>query len=162
MTGHLNGSEQKVWSANRVSQFQHGMTSRKGPNVEKHSADVVEIALLTGGGDKPYALGIAAALTSGGVSLDFIGSDDLQVPDLLNNSRVNFLNLRGDQRPEVAPLAKVLRVLTYYIKLLRYAAMARPRIFHILWHNKFVWFDRMVLLAYYRLLGKKVVLTAHN
>src|SRR5438093_3407921 len=52
------------------------------------------VSLLTGGGDKPYALGMAAALTSAGVEVDFIGSDDLRVPELLNNPRVNFYNLR--------------------------------------------------------------------
>ena len=36
-----------------------------------------QIALLTGGRDKPYALGIAAALTSVGISVDFIGGDSL-------------------------------------------------------------------------------------
>ena len=45
----------------------------------------LSIALLTGGGDKPYALGMAAALTSAGISVDFIGSDDLSVPELFNN-----------------------------------------------------------------------------
>ena len=37
------------------------------------------VALLTGGGDKPYALGMAMALSSAGTSLDLIGSDDLEV-----------------------------------------------------------------------------------
>ena len=75
------------------------------------------VALLTGGGDKPYALGMAAALTSVGISVDFIGSDDLNVPELLANPRFNFLNLRGDQRAEASPVAKVLRVLNYYVRL---------------------------------------------
>ena len=44
---------------------------------------VLKIALFTGGGDKPYALGLATALTSRGISVDFIGSDDLNVPELL-------------------------------------------------------------------------------
>ena len=120
------------------------------------------VALLTGGGDKPYALGLAAALTSAGVSVDFIGSDDLNVPELLNNPRVNFLNLRGDQRPEASSVAKVLRVLNYYVRLIQYAATARPKLFHILWHNKFQFFDRILLMLYYRLLGKKITFTAHN
>src|SRR5207253_2127852 len=47
----------------------------------------LRVALLTGGGDKPYALGMAAALTSEGISVDFIGSDDLGVPELLTNPR---------------------------------------------------------------------------
>ena len=50
----------------------------------------------------------------------------------------------------------------YYAKLIRYAATAEPRIFHILWNNKFEYFDRTLLMLYYRLLGKKIVLTAHN
>src|SRR5690349_14376270 len=64
------------------------------------SSASIHIALLTGGGDKPYALGIAAALTSAGIQVDFIGSDDLSVPELQNNPRVRFYNLRGDQRRE--------------------------------------------------------------
>jgi D-inositol-3-phosphate glycosyltransferase len=46
--------------------------------------------------------------------------------------------------------------------LILYAATAKPRIFHILWNNKFEMFDRTLLMLYYRLLGKAVVLTAHN
>src|SRR5438309_607955 len=51
------------------------------------------IALLSGGGDKPYALGLSEVLTSEGVLIDFIGSDHLSVPELLDNPRVRFLNL---------------------------------------------------------------------
>ena len=40
--------------------------------------------------------------------------------------------------------------------------MHRPPILHILWNNKFELFDRTLLMAYYRLVGKRVVLTAHN
>ena len=50
----------------------------------------------------------------------------------------------------------------YYAKLIRYAATAKPRIFHILWNNKFEFFDRTLLMLYYRLLGKRIVLTVHN
>jgi Glycosyltransferase len=123
---------------------------------------VLSVALLTGGGDKHYALGMAAALTSAGISLDFIGSDDLSVPELLGNSQVNFLNLRGDQCPEASPMAKALRVLRYYAKLIIYAATSKPKLFHILWNNKFELFDRTLLMLYYRMLGKKITFTAHN
>jgi glycosyltransferase involved in cell wall biosynthesis len=50
----------------------------------------------------------------------------------------------------------------YYVKLIRYAARAKPRIFHILWNNKFELFDRTLLMLYYRLLGKRIVITVHN
>lgn len=122
----------------------------------------LHIALLTGGGDKPYALGIAAALTSVGVQVDFVGSDDLSVPELLANPRLNFLNLRGDQREDASRKAKVLRVLKYYARLIAYAAKAKPKLFHILWNNKFQSFDCTLLMLYYKLLGKRVVFTAHN
>ena len=123
---------------------------------------ILVVALLTGGGDKPYALGMAAALTSVGIRVDLIGSDDLNVPEVVSNPRVNFLNLRGDQRSEASPIAKMRRVLRYYLRLIVYAATAKPKLFHILWNNKFQLFDRTLLILYYKLLGKKIVLTAHN
>jgi D-inositol-3-phosphate glycosyltransferase len=129
-------------------------------SVVRHPA--LSVSLLTGGGDKHYALGLAAALTSVGILVDFIGSDDLNVPELLSNPRVNFLNLRGDQRPEAKLPTKVLRILSYYVKLILYAATAKPKLFHILWNNKFEFFDRTLLMLYYRVLGKKLVFTAHN
>src|SRR5436190_9739999 len=126
------------------------------------SGQTPSVALLTGGGDKPYALGMAAALTSAGMHVDFIGSDDLSVPELRANPRLNFLNLRGDQRGDAGPVAKVLRVLKYYVRLIGYAALAKPKLFHILWNNKFQLFDCTVLMLYYKLLGKRIVFTGHN
>src|SRR5206468_9706668 len=135
--------------------------------VDKHSTlntqpPTLPIALLTGGGDKPYALGIAAALTSEGISVDFIGSDDLSVPEILNDPRVNFFNLRGNARADASLFAKVRRVSKYYVKLVSYAATAKPKLFHILWNNKFELFDRTLLMLYYRMLRKKITLTVHN
>jgi D-inositol-3-phosphate glycosyltransferase len=123
---------------------------------------VLSVALLTGGGDKPYALGLTTALTSADVIVDFIGSDKLVVRELLANPRVNFHNLRRAQRPQVSRVTKVLRVLNYYFRLICYAAKAKPAIFHILWNNKIEIFDRTLLMLYYKLLGKRLVFTAHN
>jgi D-inositol-3-phosphate glycosyltransferase len=122
----------------------------------------IHVTLLTGGGDKPYALGLASALTSAGVIVDFIGSDDQVAPELLANLRLNFHNLRGAQRPQASRVTKVLRVLNYYFRLICYAAKAKPAIFHILWNNKIEIFDRTLLMLYYKLLGKHLVFTAHN
>jgi hypothetical protein len=60
----------------------------------------LQVALRTGGGDKPYALGLAAALVSQGIFLDFIGSDEVNAPELHTKLCVTSLNLRGDQRQE--------------------------------------------------------------
>lgn len=122
----------------------------------------IRISLLTGGGDRPYALGIVAALIDQGVDVDFIGSDDLDCPLVRDERRVRFLNLRGAQNPDASAIAKAGRVLRYYLRLLAYAAGAKPTIFHLLWNNKFLVFDRTLLMLYYRALGKRVVFTAHN
>ena len=122
----------------------------------------ISVALLTGGGDRPYAFGLATALISNAAAIDLIGSDNLDFPEFHNNPKVHFLNLRGDQGSHAGFLAKAMRVVAYYVRLIGYAAKARPQIFHILWNNKFQVFDRTLLMLYYKMLGKKIVLTAHN
>ena len=121
-----------------------------------------QISLLTAGRDRPYALGLAAALAAAGVAFDFLGSDEVDSPELHASPRIRFLNLRGDQRVDAGLLRKIFRVLAYYARLLAYAATAKPRVFHILWNNKFELFDRTALMLFYKLLGKKIVFTAHN
>src|SRR5437764_12403543 len=51
-----------------------------GPQADSHPP-TPPIAPLPRGGDKPYPPGIAAPPTSAGQSLDFIGSDDLEVTE---------------------------------------------------------------------------------
>jgi glycosyltransferase involved in cell wall biosynthesis len=119
------------------------------------------VALLTAGRDKPYALGLASALLSADVSFDFIGSDMVDGPELHGNPLIRFMNFR-DQQPYATAAAKVVRVLAYYWRLIRYTATAEPRVFHILWNNKFEFFDRTLLMLYYKLMGKRIVLTVHN
>src|SRR5215467_14732040 len=120
------------------------------------------VSLLTGGSDKPYVFGLATELSSKGVAQDLIASDELDSPDFRDIAGLRFLKLRGDQNPHVSLFKKISRILSYYFKLIRYAATAKPKIFHILWNNKFLHFDRTLLTYYYKLLGKKVVLTVHN
>jgi glycosyltransferase involved in cell wall biosynthesis len=121
-----------------------------------------QVSLLTAGRDRPYALGLAAALAAAGAQFDFIGSDEVDSPELHTSQQIRFLNLRGDQSVEAGRLKKVFRVLAYYGRLIRYAFTAKPKIFHILWNNKFELFDRTALMLFYKLLGKKIVFTAHN
>jgi glycosyltransferase involved in cell wall biosynthesis len=130
--------------------------------MESSADSQIAVALLTGGGDRPYAYGLATELTAKGVGLDLIGSDDLDCPEFHHKPGLRFLNLRGDQRPDANLTRKVARVSRFYAKLIRYAATAEPKIFHILWNNKFLVFDRTLLTLYYKLLGKRVILTLHN
>jgi glycosyltransferase involved in cell wall biosynthesis len=130
--------------------------------VADPAAGSAQVAVLTGGHDRPYALGLATTLVSQGVPFDFIASDALEDPELRRSPLVRFLNLRKEMRSDVSAVRKVLRLLLYYWRLLVYAASAKPKLFHILWNNKFAILDRMLLMAYYRALGKRIALTAHN
>ena len=133
------------------------------PNLTtSETAQTTAVALLTGGGDKPYAFGLATELMSRGTVLDLIGSDELDCPEFHCKTGVIFLNLRGNQQPDASLARKISRILVYYAKLVRYASTAKPKILHILWNNRFDLLDRTVLMLYYRLLGKRIVLTVHN
>jgi len=51
------------------------------------AAHEIAVALLTGGGDKPYAFGLATELISKGAALDLIGNDDLDCLEISRQSR---------------------------------------------------------------------------
>jgi D-inositol-3-phosphate glycosyltransferase len=123
---------------------------------------VIQVSLLTGGGDPHYVFGLSESLVARDVVIDLIGSDEFETPAFRNRAGIQFLNLRRSVDPNVNARAKAWRVLRYYARLVGYASRARTRIFHILWNNKFEYFDRTLLMLYYHLLGKKIVLTAHN
>ena len=130
--------------------------------TDRKPLEQIRAALLTGGSDPHYMFGLATGLIPKGVCLDVVGSSEMDTPEIRNTPGLNFLNFRGDQNPNASLLAKVLRILRYYGRLMRYAGQAKPEIFHILWNNKFQFFDRTLLMLYYKMRGKKITLTAHN
>jgi D-inositol-3-phosphate glycosyltransferase len=122
----------------------------------------IETGLLTGCQDRPYAFGLAMALASKGVGLDIIGGDEIDSPELHTTPRLRFLNFRGDQKKQGNVAMKLWKLLDYYAELVRYAAHSKPKVLHILWNNKIEVFDRTILMLYYKAMGKKIALTAHN
>jgi glycosyltransferase involved in cell wall biosynthesis len=105
--------------------------------------------------------GLTMALAPMGVSLDVVGGDNVDGPEMHSTSGLRFLNFRKSANaPSFA--SKVSSILLYYARLIKYAAADEPKIIHILWNSKFELFDRTLLMIYYKLLGKKIVLTAHN
>ena len=122
----------------------------------------VQISLLTGGQDKHYSFGLTKALVSKGVRVEMVGSAEVDDPELHTMPQVIFLNLRGNRRADASLAKKMSRVLIYYVRLIRYAVSARPKIFHILWNNKLEYFDRTLMVLFYKLCGKKIAFTAHN
>lgn len=132
------------------------------PDLTAPGASIPRISLFTAGKDATYALGLTRHLVALGCEVDFIGSDELTPAGLPDTSRIHFFNLRGEVRENTGLGQKIRRVLVYYGRLIRYAATAQPKVFHILWVNKLEWFDETVLMIYYKLLGKKICFTAHN
>jgi glycosyltransferase involved in cell wall biosynthesis len=149
---------------------QAGCVSEKSPtkdvdileHVVPRSPVDIDVGLLTGCQDRPYAFGLALALISKGVSVDVIGGDETDCAGLHTAPRLNFLNLGGRRQQKAGLTRKASRLLGYYARLIRYSMSAKPKIFHILWNNRFEYFDRTLLMLYYKLRGKKIVLTAHN
>ncbi len=133
MTHGTDIRDQRLAVRDRRSEITHHASYRLGRStIDDQPSTDSKVALLTGGGDKPYALGLATVLAAEGVLLDFIGSNDLSAPEVLDNPRVNFLNLRGDQSREASLPIKIGRVAVYYWRLIHYAAAAKPKVFHIL------------------------------
>jgi D-inositol-3-phosphate glycosyltransferase len=121
----------------------------------------IELGLLTGCKDRPYAFGLATALVSKGVYLDIVGSDEIDSAELHTTPNLRFLNFYGSQK-KASFAGKLAKLLGYYAKLIGYAARSKPKVLHILWNNKFELFDRTILMMYYKALGKQIALTAHN
>jgi glycosyltransferase involved in cell wall biosynthesis len=122
----------------------------------------MRIALLSAGKDRPYALGVAGSLLQKGVQVDFVGNDDLQNETVFLHANARYFNLRGDQRADATLRSKVYRVLRYYFKLIKFAGSTDTELFHILWLNKFAFFDSTLLNMFYKLMNKKLLYTAHN
>jgi D-inositol-3-phosphate glycosyltransferase len=145
-----------------VEHLRHTKTVGLPTQAMHSSAPDIEIGLLTGCQDRPYAFGLAMALVSKRVAVDVIGSDELDSPELHVTPNLRFLNFRGNQHERTNIATKLWKLAVYYARLMRYASRSKPRILHILWNNKIELFDRTLLMAYYKLCGKKIAFTAHN
>ena len=161
-----------VSSEQSTNTVQYGVSAheRSRERLEDHrtaeragcDAAPLRVTLLTGGGDRPYALGMASSLVHHDIAVDFIGSNELDSPELHQALLIKFLNLRGDVTSNAPLHRKITRICAYYVRLIKYVSRSGPPIFHILWNNKFQLIDRTLLMLYYKSMGKRVVLTAHN
>ena len=123
----------------------------------------MKISLLTGG-EKHYQLGLLSGLIGREIKIDLIGNNEIEIygKDLLNQPNITFYNLRGETNINASVIRKIHRILRYYIKLIIYTIKTDSGLFHIQWENKFLFFDRTILLLFYKTLKKKIIITAHN
>ena len=133
---------------------------------ERHAKDVstsaLRVAVLTGCQDRHYACGLVMALAAASASVDVIGSDDIDSHEMHETANVRFHNFGRGQSSRMNLVQKLWRVFVYYANLLAFALRPSPPVFHILWNYKLELFDRTVQMVYFKALGKKVTLTAHN
>jgi glycosyltransferase involved in cell wall biosynthesis len=121
----------------------------------------MKVTLLTG--DAPhYELGLLSGLIRQGLEVDVIGGDCLGNAPVLGENGVHLLPYRRSFLPGESFHSKLRKVLGYYLRLIAYAFRSESRLFHIQWPYKFVFLDNVVLPLFYKLLGKKLVFTAHN
>src|SRR5256885_756068 len=86
----------------------------------------IRVGLLTGCQDRHYAFGLAMALASKGCSVDIIGSDEIDSPELHDNPKLQFLNFRrGSGNVEFTQ--KLSKLFIYYAKLFQYVARSKPK-----------------------------------
>ena len=120
------------------------------------------VSILNAGGQSHYLYGLVSGLNEI-EALEIEVVDRITSISLLDSFKhVKVFPLRGSRDHNSPLLEKILRIVKYYFKLIRYAFVTRSKLFHIQWENKFLLFDRTLLIIYYKLLGKKIVFTAHN
>jgi muconolactone delta-isomerase len=103
----------------------------------------VKVALLTGGKDAHYMLGLLGELAARGIEVALVGDDELADAEDTQRGRVKLHNLVGGLDSEDGLLAKVWRVASYYARLVAFAARTDGKLFHILWFRKFPLAERL-------------------
>jgi glycosyltransferase involved in cell wall biosynthesis len=122
----------------------------------------MRISILNAGQQTDYLYGLVSGLVEiPMLEIEVIDSDS-SVGVFEAFHHVSLFNLRGDNISPQSIFTKMWRIGRYYIRLLYYTASTRSDIFHIQWENSIALFDRTLLNLYYKLLGKKLVFTAHN
>jgi D-inositol-3-phosphate glycosyltransferase len=122
----------------------------------------LQIALFTGGIDPHYASGLSRSLASSGVVVDLICNREMETPEMEESPNLRLFTVYATAQDRQNKLQKLLTIVGAYTRLISYAVGSSASIFHILWNYKFAFFDRTLLLIFYKVLGKQLVFTAHN
>ena len=75
----------------------------------------MKVTLLSGQNDPPYILPFVSALTSKGLTVEFIGNSEMKKTDVVKNKKVRYYNFRGDQNEHVSIKVKANRIFKFYI-----------------------------------------------
>lgn len=143
------------------------------PIVERHKTRIPQpefcegnwvdgkVTLLTGGHDISYVYGLATTLSARGIDVHVVGGDHVDHVAFHTSDRITFVHI-GGIKSNVGSGSKLFQLSAYYLRLLTYVTFRSQKIIHILWNSKAEYFDRTLLMLYFKILGKEIVLTAHN
>lgn len=121
--------------------------------------EIVNISIIANGFQSHYIIDLCNNLAEKGVFVDLVGSD-IYKPFRMHKN-INFLNIRGSQDENKNIFDKTVRIVGYYFNLIMYALKTKNCIFHIQWF-RFVIIEGIFLNTFFKVLGKKIVYTAHN
>ncbi|NVJ47142.1 MAG: glycosyltransferase family 4 protein [Cytophagia bacterium] len=126
-------------------------------------SEPLRISILNAGGQADYLFGYISGLAQFSNLIIEVVDGERTVGKFDQFANVIHHNLRGPEHTSTDSIAtKGIRLLKFYFKLICYPIQTKSRIFHIQWMNKFLWFDRTVLLLWYKICGKELYYTAHN
>lgn len=122
----------------------------------------LKIAILGGQYAPHYTIGLLSGLLPHDIEIDVIGNPELRQYDIFKHPQITYREIRGAANPDDGLLKKIWRVLRFYWRLMKYAVSTEITIFHIQWFDKLEKFEKAIFVLLYKLLGKKIVFTAHN
>lgn len=114
---------------------------------------------VVAGNNPDYVFSFVQALARFDVGVELIGAETYE--SFVYPRSVTFLNLRGSQDWRAPVVAKVARTGRFYLACLFHLWQSDARLVHIQ-SFRFKFIEGVMLVFLYRLLGKKVVYTAHN
>lgn len=117
------------------------------------------VTIIPNGFQESYCVDLLNSLIENNVKVDFISSDYYDGEKI--DKRVVNLNLRGSQIEDVSFIKKAIRVPLYYYRFCKYVVKSPKKIFHVI-YLRFNFFDGVIFNFFLKLLGKRVIYTAHN
>ena len=121
----------------------------------------IEIGLLTGCQDRPYAFGLAMALVSKGVAVDIIGGDEIDSPELYNTRELALCQLSREPTKSRQRCEEVMEAPGLLCKADPDCTFEAKGVGYFV-EQQDLGLDRTILMLYYKAVGKKIAFTAHN
>ena len=119
----------------------------------------MHVTIIANGFQEEYIYNLLNHLVDKVDRVDFIGSPIYDREKL--DKKIFFYNLREDQAEKKSVLSKSFGILNYYRKLFTYLYRTDSKLVHIQW-LRFDFLEGVLISGLMRLMGKKVVYTAHN